>query len=262
MYIVSSHRHIGSAAELDALEQQYAVKLPQSYRQFLLEYGQGTYNDLFHVELPDPERLQEFAEYGLWEHEQHSPITASQLNECVVISSTVDGDMLALHREVTGGFWLPRHSEQIVAVSWQDLPWEDWMKQQLQRLYGEAYDSALLESYFEPWNGRQQHEFLMLKAERMLDHDRLVDGIADTLEGKQQHLRAVAAQLARQHEPDLNVQTLYTGKLFYRALEGYIRLNYAYGNEVALFYELSRAPNAGDALLEQLRQQLYASGIE
>ncbi|MFD1886652.1 SMI1/KNR4 family protein [Paenibacillus wenxiniae] len=262
MYRVSSHRHRCAAEELDTWEQQHAVKLPLAYRQFLLEYGQGTYNDLFHVEMPDPERLQEFAEYGLWEHGHNSPITASQLTECVVIASTVDGDMLALHREVTGGFWLPRHSEQIVAVAWQDLVWEDFMKQQLKRLYGEMYPSALHESYFEPWNGRQQHEFLMLHAEDVLDQDWAVNGFINTLEGKQSYLRAVAAQLANQYEPDLNMQTVHTGKLFYRALEGYIRFNYAYGNEVALFYESSQSTDGGVAFVEHIRRQLHAAGIK
>ncbi|WP_322923796.1 SMI1/KNR4 family protein [Paenibacillus campi] len=161
MYIVSSYRHICSAAELDGIEQQYQVKLPEGYRQFLQQYGQGTYCDWFHVNMPDAERLQQFAEYGLWEHEQDSPITATQLRDCVVIASTVDGDMLALHSDVKGGLWLPRHSEQIMAVSsWQELSWQAFMNGELQRLYKGAPTSLERQCYFEPWNGRQQHEFV------------------------------------------------------------------------------------------------------
>lgn len=262
MYIVSSHRQVCAAEELDAWEQQYNVKLPQAYREFLLAYGQGTYTNLWHIEMPDAERLKEFAEYGLWEYEQESPITASQLTECIVIGSTIDGDMLALHRDVEVGLWLPRHSEQITAVLWQQLPWEDFMKQELRRLYGDAYDSAAHEAYFESWNGRQQHEFLMLRSEHVMEQDASAIEFANTLEGKQAYLRKIAAKLAEQYVPDLNIQTPYTGKLFYRALEGYVRFNYAYGNEVALFYEPSPVDAANGTFLDQLRQQLHAAGIE
>lgn len=136
------------------------------------------------------------------------------------------------------------------------------MKQELRRLYGDAYDPAAHKAYFEPWNGRQQHEFLMLRSEHVMEQDASAIEFANTLEGKQAYLREIAAKLAEQYVPDLNIQTLYAGKLFYRALEGYVRFNYAYGNEVALFYEPSPVDAANGTFLDQLRQQLHAAGIE
>ncbi|WP_322906738.1 SMI1/KNR4 family protein [Paenibacillus campi] len=264
MYIVSSHRHICSAAELDGIEQQYQVKLPEGYGQFLQQYGQGTYCDWFHVNMPDAERLQQFAEYGLWEHEQDSPITATQLRDCVVIASTVDGDMLALHSDVKGGLWLPRHSEQIMAVSWQELSWQAFMNGELQRLYTGAPTSLERQCYFEPWNGRQQHEFVMLQPQYAAVH--VAAGSELTLEHKQAYLRNVAAQIAEHYVPALRLENPYWGKLFYRELEGYVRFNYAYGNEVALFYEPvsehgDGQAQAGKTFMEIMREQLKLWGI-
>ncbi len=254
MYIISSQRNLSSAEELDALEQQYGVRLPQAYRQFLQEYGQGTYCDWFHVELPDPERLKEFAEYGLWEHAEDSPITAMQLAECVVIASTVDGDMLALHPHLEVGIWLPRHSEQMITVQWTESSWEASMQQQYAYVYGHEYEVEQ-PTYFEPWNGRQQHELSMLHTDQAMGTDEDLD----TLEAKQKYLQTVAIRLAEQYEPSLRLENQYTGKLFYKEINGYVRFNYAYGNEVGLFYEPSE--DLKQRLVEDLRQYLRSSGI-
>jgi len=46
------------------------------------------------------------------------------------------------------------------------------------------------------------------------------------------------ARLCRSdYPPDLSIETPYVCFLFYKQLGGYIRLNYAYQQEVAIFYE-------------------------
>jgi hypothetical protein len=223
MYIVAKPRPL-SADQSQALAEVDAAIYPPGYLRFLRYYGEGTYCGWFNVQLPDTEVLKPFAEYGLWEHDADSPITESQIGECIAIGTTSDGDYLAVHPETAQWLWMPRHGEQIKAISLpiqEDAEDEAGFAKVLDELYRQTYgrteETAV---YYEPWTGTRRHVFLHLP------------------QGSGQLTLPELAQLARaQFPPDLFLETPYTGLLFYRALGGYIRLNYAYQREVAVFYE-------------------------
>lgn len=124
MYIVSRPKPL-SDDQNQALAKEDAAVYPPGYLRFLRRFGEGTYRGWLNVQLPDAEVLKPFAEYGLWEHDENSPITEQQIGECIVIGTTVDGDFLAVYPQTAGLLWLPRHAEHVKAIFLQAPEQED-----------------------------------------------------------------------------------------------------------------------------------------
>jgi hypothetical protein len=76
-------------------------------------------------------------------------------------------------------------------------------------------------AYFEPWNKTRQHAFFLFTPEN----------------GSSLSLRELGARCRDFFRPDLLIDNEHTGMSFIRELGGYVRFNYAYGREVAVFYE-------------------------
>ncbi|WP_042169440.1 hypothetical protein [Paenibacillus gorillae] len=222
MYIVSQPKLL-TDGQKQRLSQVNAAITPPGYIHFLQRFGVGTYRGWMNVQLPDPEVLKPFAEYDLWEHDENSPITQQQIAQCVAIGTTVDGDFLALHPPTSQLLWLPRHAEQIEALMLQISEQEDEETYALAldeiygRMYGSGREGAI---YYEPWTGSRDHKFL-----------RLPPG-----EG-QLSLEELSGMCRLAFPPDLIEESLYTCYLFYRELGGYVRFNYANGQETAIIYE-------------------------
>lgn len=241
MYIVSEPVGL-SEPHRQRLEAENTALYPPAYLKFLQQYGEGTYRGWMNVQLPDPEVLRPFAEYGLWEHDEDSPITEQQIGECTAIGTTVDGDFLAVHPGVDGLLWLPRHAEQIQQIPLPS-PGQDEADYALildgiyRQMYGRSQEESV---YYEPWTGTRQHLFL-----------RMAPG-----EGRPT-LIELAARCRADHPPDLVIENPYTCYLFYRDIGGYIRLNLANGQEVAVFYE-----QAAGQVSARLKEWLLSKGCE
>lgn len=160
MYIVTRALKPVPAKELNHFEEQHSISLPTSYRQWLEQYGEGTYTGWMNVQRPDQEVLKPFAEYDFWMHTEDTPVTQNQLQECISIGSSVDGDFLAIHPDVKGLLWLPRHDEHIVLWSCHEADFGET----LDRIYCGYYhqDKPLTPAYFEPWNELRNHTFYHL----------------------------------------------------------------------------------------------------
>ncbi|MFS0871165.1 SMI1/KNR4 family protein [Paenibacillus xylanilyticus] len=218
MYVVTRTLKPVSAEELVRFEQQHSVSLPVSYRQWLEQYGEGTYSGWMNVQRPDHEVLKPFAEYDFWMHTDDTPVSQQQLEDCISIGSSVDGDFLAIHPEIDGLLWLPRHDEQITLWKHTESEFGDTLDRIYCGYYGQA--ETIKPSYFEPWNELRNHTFYHLE-----DHE---DGMSI------QHL---ASLCQAQFKWDAVMESEYTCKLFMASIGGYLRFNYANGREIALFYE-------------------------
>ncbi|WP_341346247.1 hypothetical protein [Paenibacillus sp. FSL H3-0469] len=242
MYIVSEPKRL-SEHHRQQLEAENTVLYPPAYLQFLQQYGEGTYRGWMNVQLPDPEVLRPFAEYGLWEHDEDSPITEQQIGECTAIGSTVDGDFLAVHPRVNGLLWLPRYAEQIQAIPLPAVEEEEAVGYALildgiyRRMYGRSQEESV---YYEPWTGTREHFFL-----------RMPPGAGRLA------LTELADLYRADHPPDLFIANPYVCYLFYRELGGYIRLNLAGGQEVAVFYE-----QAAGQVSARMKEWLLSMGCE
>ncbi|MGO4788608.1 hypothetical protein AB4124_14400 [Paenibacillus sp. 2KB_20] len=228
MYIVSEPKLLSDGQDQELARQEAAV-YPPGYLRFLQRFGEGTYRGWMNVQLPDTEVLQPFAEYGLWEHDEDSPITEQQIAECIAIGTTVDGDFLAVHPQAGDLLWLPRHEERIKAISLQAREQDDegLYAEVLDEIYRQVYGSSQEEAvYYEPWTGTRSHIFVRLPP--------VQDGLS---------LPELAGMCQAAFPSDLSIETPYVCLLFYRELGGYVRFNYAYQQEVAIFYE----QNAGQA---------------
>ncbi|MEK8130104.1 hypothetical protein WMW72_19550 [Paenibacillus filicis] len=222
MYIVSRQNPL-SEIQNQVLGKEDAAIYPQGYLRFLRRFGEGTYRGWMNVQLPDPEVLKPFADYGLWEYDEDSPIREEQIGECIAIGTTVDGDFLAVHPQTAGLLWLPRHAEHIKAISLQAREQEDegLYALVLDDIYGQVYGSSQEEAvYYEPWTGNRSHLFLRFPP----GQDQL-------------SLPELAGVCQADFPPDMSIETPHVCFLFYRQLGGYVRLNYAYQQEVAIFYE-------------------------
>ncbi|MFD1903184.1 hypothetical protein ACFSQ7_02095 [Paenibacillus rhizoplanae] len=162
MYIVSEPKGL-SEHYRQQLEAEDAGLYPPAYTKFLQQYGEGTYRGWINVQAPDPEVLRPFAEYGLWEHDEDSPITEQQIGECTAIGTTVDGDFLAVHPGVNGLLWLPLSCG---ADSSDPAASRGKRKRLLamplildgiyRRMYGRSQEESV---YYEPWTGTREHLF-------------------------------------------------------------------------------------------------------
>ncbi|MFE4571788.1 hypothetical protein [Paenibacillus chitinolyticus] len=241
MYLVSRPKPLSDSTN-QALAKDEAT-FPPGYLRFLRSFGEGTYRGWMNVQLPDPEVLKPFAEYGLWEHDADSPITERQIAECVAISTTVDGDFLAVHPQTDQLLWLPRHGEQVTAIPLQAREREDEatyasvLDEIYRQVYGCGREGAV---YYEPWTGSRSHFFLRLPP------------------GQEQFSLADLAGMCRAaFSPDLSVETEYSCFLFYQALGGYVRFNYANGQEVAVMYEQDEVQ-----AVDVIKQWLLSKGCE
>ncbi|MFD0715437.1 SMI1/KNR4 family protein [Paenibacillus sp. GCM10027626] len=232
MYLVSNKSNPVASEETERMEREWKVKFPDDYIRFLAQYGEGTYKGWLNVQAPDPDVLPPFVEYGFWEHDETCPITEEQIGQCISIGTTIDGDFLAVHPDVDGVLWLPRHSERIAAKPAAEPDYTAF----LDRIYYEAYgDAEHVPAYFEPWNATRQHAFFHFTAEgdrRLAMHD-------------------LGQRCKERFGPDLVIENEYTGILFFQSMGGYVRFNYAYEREIAVFYE----PDSG-TLFDEMMQFL------
>ncbi len=217
------------------------VVYPPGYFLFLQAFGEGTYCGWLNITAPDDIVLRPFAEYGLWEHDEQTPIAEKQIGECISIGTSIDGDFLAVHPSCPEGLlWLPRHDERILLIPFQ-----------YQEQGGPAALTSMLDelfilqfkakregtAYFEPWASGISHLFLRWQPRQEL-----------------LSLQQLAALCQQYYEPDLVLETEYSGRLFYKKFGGYIRFNYAYEHEVALIFEQKKQDQlekVKDWLLEQ-----------
>ncbi|WP_338539954.1 SMI1/KNR4 family protein [Paenibacillus tundrae] len=220
MYIVSQAMKPVSAEELNHFEEQHNISLPSSYRRWLEQYGEGTYTGWMNIQRPDQDVLAPFVEYDFWIHTEETPISQRQLQECVSIGSSVDGDFLAVHPQVEGLLWLPRHDEHITLWACEGDGAE--ISELLDRIYCGYYqqDKPLTPHYFEPWNELRHHTFYHLE---------------DGEQGKS--LLELAQCCKKEFKWDAVVENEHRCILFMASIGGYLRFNYAYGREVAMFYE-------------------------
>ncbi|WP_339831009.1 SMI1/KNR4 family protein [Paenibacillus sp. FSL R7-0272] len=235
MYIVSHMLKPVSHQELQQVEQEHAVRLPLAYQRWLQQYGEGTYSGWMNIQRPDPEVLKPFAEYDLWEHTEATVISQSQLQECISIGSSVDGDFLVIHADVEGLIWLPRHDEQITVWPSKEASFADI----LDHIYCGYYhrDEPFRPAYFEPWNEERQHIFYHFTGKE--------NGI----------LMKELADLCESHFSwDLVIDNEYTCKLFSAMIGGYVRFNMASEREIVLFYEKNN--HATEA--QEAQQQVQA----
>ncbi|SEG24506.1 hypothetical protein [Paenibacillus sp. UNC499MF] len=244
MYLVSRPKPLPEGINRTIAE-EVAACFPPGYLRFLRSFGEGTYSGWMNVQLPDPEVLKPFAEYGLWEHDADSPITERQIGECVAIGTTVDGDFLAVHPPTAGLIWLPRHGEQVTAVSLRAREQEDerTYASVLDEIYRQVYGCGRERAaYYEPWTGTRSHLFL-----------RLPPGL------DQLSLPDLSGMCRAAFPPDLSVETDYSCHLFYQTLGGYVRFNYANKQEVAVMYEQDAPAQEAFAAI---RQWLVSKGCE
>ncbi|MED4732090.1 hypothetical protein P9597_28980 [Aneurinibacillus migulanus] len=240
MYIVSDKRIQVPAIEIDDIQKETGTQFPSSYKFFLTQYGEGTYCGWVNITRPDPEVLQPFVEYDLWLHDEECPITQAQIKQCVSIGTSIDGDFLAVHPQTEGILWFPRHAEKITLKPCR----EDLFTHTLDRIYREEYkQNNSVPAFFEPWNDMRIHTFFLFSSR----------------EGSLS-MPALARLCKERFQPDLVFENEYTCKIFLQALGGYVRFNYAYGVEIAVFYEKDRSKLYEDIslFLQQHNCQLHS----
>jgi hypothetical protein len=128
--------------EVESLEQHLGFSLLSGYREFITRFGEGDYCDLFRIY--PPARIRE--EYALHreflrEHEYHqffkgsdSVLSKKQLQECILIGDSHDGDYIEYHPSMPDKlFVLPRHDDKIhiLKADFRDLHIWIWTEPRL-----------------------------------------------------------------------------------------------------------------------------------
>lgn len=120
---------IPTLRELADLERTVERGMPDGYRQFMLQLGEGILGGTY-VRVYSPWRIRNelqswrdrVREYWFWQG-----MTKDRALECILVGDTVDGDELIFHPSDPNDIWvLPRHSEQAMRSGrglWQALEW-------------------------------------------------------------------------------------------------------------------------------------------
>jgi hypothetical protein len=235
MYWVSTQHTPMATDELTNIEHTYGLTLPPSYVAFLTRYGPGTYCGLLMIERPDPQLLQAYADYELWTHDDNCPIIAHQLGECVVIGSSIDGDFLAIHPQVEGLMWLPRHSEIITTKTLDvQVPFTETLEHILQDEFGRTEPFP---RYFEPVSPDKAATFLLFSPSDTAEAYNPDNPSDQALNFAPASLQALAQRFKQHFSSNLWIENEHICMAFLQTLGGYVRFNYAYGREVAIIYE-------------------------
>ncbi len=226
MYCTSTQMKLLSGSELRTLEQKGLDKFPRPYMDFMKNYGSGTYGGAICIYTPDFNSLKNFAEYDFWNYEE-APITKEQFHECAVIGNSIDGDFIAVHAEVKGYILLPRESDIITLFQDNDENFICTINKIGKLLYDEN-----LADYFEPVGNKQ----VFLRASDRNIHD-------------------LARRFKRAFKGDYLIENEYVCEVFLIDMGGYVRFNYSYGHEVAVFYS-----DYGLACFEKVKKFLKENG--
>ncbi|AIW42060.1 MULTISPECIES: SMI1/KNR4 family protein [Paenibacillus] len=252
MYWVSTQHTPVATDELTNIEHTYGITLPPPYVAFLTRYGPGTYCGLLIIEMPDPQLLQSYTDYELWTHDDNCPITAQQLGECVVIGSSIDGDFLAIHPQVEGLMWLPRHSEIITTKTLDvQVPFTETLGHILQDEFGRMEPFP---RYFEPVSQDKTATFLLFSPLDTAEAYNPANPSDQALNFAPASLQALAQRFKQHFNSNLWIENEHICMAFLQTLGGYVRFNYAYGREVAIIYE-SKAIALRDEILSFLQKE-------
>jgi hypothetical protein len=252
MYWVSTQHTPVATDELTNIEHTYGITLPPPYVAFLTRYGPGTYCGLLIIEMPDPQLLQSYTDYELWTHDDNCPITAQQLGECVVIGSSIDGDFLAIHPQVEGLMWLPRHSEIITTKTLDvQVPFTETLEHILQDEFGRTEPFP---RYFEPVSPDKTATFLLFSPLDTAEAYNPANPSDQALNFAPASLQALAQRFKQHFNSNLWIENEHICMAFLQTLGGYVRFNYAYGREVAIIYE-SKAIALRDEILSFLQKE-------
>lgn len=228
MYCTSAQMKRLSDSELISLEQKGLPKFPQPYIDFMKTYGIGTYGGAICIHFPDFDILKDFAEYAFWEYKD-APITKEQLQECVVIGNSIDGDYIAIHAEVKGYILLPRDSDIIELFPYAGEDFICTINKIGKFLYEED-----LENYFEPVGNNP----VFFRAADRDPHD-------------------LAGQFKTIFRGDYLIENEYVCEVFLIDMGGYVRFNFSSGFEVAVFYS-----DYGLTYFEKVKKFLKENGCK
>lgn len=226
MYCTSTQFRRLSESELISIEHNGQIKLPQSYRDFMKTYGDGTYSDAICINCPDFELLNKYAKDDFWEYDG-APIRREQMKECVVIGNSIDGDYIAIHDDADGYILLPRHSERIELFSYRN---EDFLRT-VNRI-GEFLYSEGLDDYFEP----SVSKYMVMRC---------------TIK----NVSKIISRFKAVFPSDYLIENEYTCKIFLSRMGGSVRFNLSSDHEVVIYYS-----DYGIAYVEQVKRFLNENG--
>jgi hypothetical protein len=214
MYITSTHKDVISGQTLNEVEEKTGLVLPVAYRAFLETYGRGTYDGGIIIHFPpDTELLKQFVDYEFWNHED-APVTRQQIGECAVIGYSIDTDYFAIHKNVNGLILFPRHSEEIALFAMHDTDFCITLNEIITHLWGKQ--ALTVEGIYFESHCQINHLFLHYKTKELFD---------------------IAQLFKASFKYDHLVEDQYICIVFLRRMGGYVRFNYHFGFEVAIFYD-------------------------
>ncbi|MCL2580236.1 MAG: SMI1/KNR4 family protein [Oscillospiraceae bacterium] len=231
MYITSQNIKKISQDKLHEIETKIGFSLPASYKGFLKTFGEGTYNGAVYICFPNDTLLKEneFARYDFWQHEE-APITQTQIEECVCLAQSVDGDMLIIHKSVNGLVLLPRHSDQITLFPIDLYDFRLTIDNVIKQLFT---DNEIDACYFE---NSPKSKFMYSRLDNVHDFIRLFKS------------RFVC---------DFLIENKYNCNIFLLSMGGFVRFSLNNYSEAAIFYD-----DEGLSVFEDVVKFLQDNGFE
>lgn len=124
---------IPGKAELTEYEREIGGPLPPFFREFLLQYGYGTWSGLF--DIMEPEYRRRLTDYGrelwadhghLWWPRSEAVMPRTEALEASVLINTMDGDLIAWHPATRTFFVTPRHDNIVTVLDHRMSALAEW----------------------------------------------------------------------------------------------------------------------------------------
>ncbi len=206
--------------------------LPESYAQFLKEYGYGCYCGLINITQPDEQVIYStFSDFDFWEFD--SNFTNNDLKEAVQLGSTIDGDIICcLKNKGNILYILPRNSE--IILSFKNLD-------EMLSFYNKEY--KLLDFYFEPSQGRKIASLSLIHEDKLLD------------------INTIRTKFLRDFEYDYVIGEEQP-KYVIKKIGGWVKFDLVYKNSIAISYqEIESTKDAHRLYFEFLKKAINELSI-
>jgi hypothetical protein len=143
VHVISKYNYPIPIAEVEKVEAELGIRLPEGYRGFITRFGAGVYCDLFRIYTPQEilEKRNRWQKIPYFWSNSEGILNAAELQASHAIGDSIDGDEIVFYLQKPENiFMMPRHSSEIVALQADFSDLHLWEREPLSLLKFETWE--------------------------------------------------------------------------------------------------------------------------
>ncbi len=142
-----------SAEEVKAFEEEFWVKFPKGYLEYITNFGEGVLAETIRIYPPRrikeelPVWRQRIKDYWFW-NEEPRLLPKERALEAIVLGDTLNGDELIFHPSFPEKIFILPHEDESVILAGDNLP------DVIQEIFDDVKENTEFELNFEPYDSR------------------------------------------------------------------------------------------------------------